>query len=460
MANPLIPMEQAADMLGMSVEKLTELRSNNEIFGYRDGSSWKFKMSELQRVADDLGVTLGSAPDVADSVVDLAGESGIGSGLGDSILGLDDEESSGGYVEEESSIEILSRPIDAVSDALDLDGDELKLEEPELNLQDSGELNLRDDAGTGDVIDDADDALSFGSSSLELAAGSSKKDLSAEDTGDLLDDVEGGGGSPSDTGKMLADDDDMLLSEDDLFSDELSLSEEAVFEDSAELSSDFEDSDIVMEDSDSDSELVFEASGSGINLSANESGISLDDEPLDLSGSDIDSLELPDDDDMIVLEDPADPAAATMMQEDDFNLTPLEDAMDDETSGSQIIALEDSEIYADESSATVLGDSDMLEPAGMLDDGGMYDPNAAAYGADPMAPALAPAGMPGAAVAPAAPEAPYSIWQVLSLGLVASLLILGGMIAYDICRNMWMPDDSVISSGILPFFLELFNIGN
>lgn len=458
-------MEEAAAMLGMSVEKLTELRSNNEIFGYRDGSSWKFKMSELQRVADDLGVSLGSAPDVADSVVDLAGDSGIGSGLGDSILGLDDDDvpslldddSSGGYVEEESSIEILSRPIDAVSDALDLDGDELTLAEPELNLQDSGELNLRDDSGTGDVIDEADDALSFGSSSLELAG--SKKDPSAEDTGDLLDDVEGGGGSPSDTGKMLAADDDMLLSEDDLFSDELSLSEEAVFEDSAELSSDFEDSDIVMEDSDSDSELVFEASGSGVNLSANESGISLDDEPLELSGSDIDSLELPDDDDMIVLEDSADPDAATLMQEDDFNLTPLEEAMDDDTSGSQIIALEDSEIYADESSATVLGDSDMLEPAGMLDDAGMYDPNAA-YGADPMAPALAPAGMVGATAAPAVPEAPYSIWQVLSLGLVASLLVLGGMIAYDICRNMWMPEDSVISSGILPFFLDLFNIGN
>ena len=78
---------------------------------------------------------------------------------------------------------------------------------------------------------------------------------------------------------------------------------------------------------------------------------------------------------MIVLEDAADPDAATMMQEDDFNLTPLEDSMEeDESSGSQVIALEDSEIYADESAATILGESDdfSAQPA-MLDDDGGFD---------------------------------------------------------------------------------------
>ena len=54
----LIPMEEAAKVLGLSVEKLNELRSNNEVFGYRDGSTWKFKMSELERVADDLGLSI------------------------------------------------------------------------------------------------------------------------------------------------------------------------------------------------------------------------------------------------------------------------------------------------------------------------------------------------------------------------------------------------------------------
>ena len=125
---------------------------------------------------------------------------------------------------------------------------------------------------------------------------------------------------------MLGEDasDDLLLAEDDLFEDDLVLQDSASFEDSSDLGSDFEESDLILDDSDSSSELALEANQSGISLSANESGISLGDEPLELGGSDIDELELPGDDDMIVLEDAADPDAATMMQEDDFNLTPLE----------------------------------------------------------------------------------------------------------------------------------------
>ena len=56
--NNLIPMDKAAEMLGMSVEQLSELRSNNEIFGYRDGANWKFKMNELERVATNMDIKL------------------------------------------------------------------------------------------------------------------------------------------------------------------------------------------------------------------------------------------------------------------------------------------------------------------------------------------------------------------------------------------------------------------
>ena len=46
MAN-LVEFEQAAVMLGLSHDELAQLRSQNKIFGYRDGASWKFKESEL-----------------------------------------------------------------------------------------------------------------------------------------------------------------------------------------------------------------------------------------------------------------------------------------------------------------------------------------------------------------------------------------------------------------------------
>lgn len=368
-------MDEAASMLGMTVEQLTELRSNNEIFGYKDGANWKFKQTELERVAGELNITLkpASAP-----------------------------------YEEDSSVE------------LDLPASEL-----------SGSIKLEE---SGEVLDDE---LSFGSSSLSLASESSK---SAGDSANLLDDDPEKADSPSDTGKMLGagNEDDLLLSEDDLFSDELSLADSTSFEESAELDSDFEESDLILDDSDSNSEIMLDSSASGIGLG---------DEPLELGGSDIDSLELPEDDDMIVLDSAADSEAATMMQEDDFNLTPLEASMDeDDSSGSQVIALEDSEIYAEDSSSSGLEDSEAFPAQPMMVDDGGFDSGMQ----------YPDGGMMPAAVGPAAlPEAPYTIWQVLSLGLVAFLLVTGGMIAYGLIQNLGLPNDEVVNGSVMNFFLGL-----
>ena len=475
----LIPLEEAASILGMTVEQITELRSNHEIFGYRDGQNWKFKMTELERVAGELDIKLNISG--AAKVADDLSES-FGFNLDDSTddLILDDDSSSGSVADveeldsaefaEDSSVELFQNPlkeelqIAADSKVIDLDDDM-----DEIDLQDSGllkkgtakNLDLASDSGalkledsgdllaSGDNVLEGDEELSFGSSSLSLASESSKLLADVGGTGsDLLDEVVAKTPSGSDTGKMLAgggDDDELMLAgDDDLFSDELSLADSGSFEDSAEL---------VLDDSDSNSEIMLEESG--IDLSANESGIAVGDEPLELGGSDIDMLELPeDDDDMIVLEDAADLENATMMQEDDFNLTPLEASMEeDESSGSQVIALEDSEIYADDASATILGEADAFgEQPAMLDDsmglqGGMYDDSMS--GAAMMAPAGVPAG-------PAAlPEAPYTVWQVISLGLVTALLMTGGMVAYNLAQNMWMPQDQVIGSSVLNFFLKL-----
>ena len=473
----LIPMDEAAKMLGMSVEHLAELRSNNEIFGYRDGSNWKFKMSEVERVAGELGVSLGS-----DHVMDepLNESSGSGFDITESSkeMIIDDDSSSGslsdaadsGEYMEDSSVELFQNPLNQKSDSgdssIDLDDDDgISLADSgrlqsdtskvadddlvvggELKLAGSGDI----DASDGDVIDD-DDELSFGSSSLRLASDSSKK-LSADAGSDVLDEELEKGESSSDTGKMLGvEDDDLLMSEDDLFSDDLSIADSSSFEDSAELSSDFDDSsDMVLEDSDSSTEIKLEGNESGINLSANESGISLADEPLELGGSDIDALELPEDDDMIVLDDAVGPDEATLMQEDDFNLTPLEASLEeDESSGSQVIALEDSEIYADDSAGTILGEDDFEAQPALLDDtmgGGFYDEAGMMSGQ-----MMGPAGAMPAAL----PEAPYTTWQVVSLGLVTAILLTGSMVAYNLCQNMWMPEDQIIGSSVLNFFLKL-----
>ena len=47
-----LEMKEAAAILGIAPEKLNEMRARNEIHGYRDGSNWKFKQEEVDRVAE------------------------------------------------------------------------------------------------------------------------------------------------------------------------------------------------------------------------------------------------------------------------------------------------------------------------------------------------------------------------------------------------------------------------
>ena len=514
----LIPIEEAAKFLGLSVDRLNELRENNEVFGYRDGTTWKFKLSELERVAGQSGIDVAGAGAIGDaasaavgdakdalglggSAEDLIDDSGelsfdiddsvsdmvieddsdsiamedssielfqpqganAGTGTSSDILSLDDDDDdddmidlaeSGLLVKNGSQSSLLDDNDDddelsLASSGLNLAGDDdLKLESDEdLDLADVGSFSLADD----DSVLDGDDELSFGSSSLVLASDSAKS-TGPESTGDdLLDEPGKPSGSPSDTGNLLAidDDDDLMLANDDL---DLELADSGSFD--SELSSDVEDSaELVLEDESSD-DLILEANESGIALSPNESGIMLGDEPLELGGSDIDDLELPEDDDIIMVDDEADPELATMMQEDDFSLTPHELSMDDDdSSGSQVIALADSEIYADDSEATILGGgSDFSDPA-MLDDGGLepsYDP----------ATGLVAAGAAGAAygVAGSKPEAPYSIGQIIALVGTALSLFIGCIIAYGMAQNLWMPDDQVVNSGLMNMLLDAFGL--
>ena len=591
----LIPMEEAAKVLGLSVEKLNELRSNNEVFGYRDGSTWKFKMSELERVADDLGLSIsplssaidgikdvfGLGDDESDSsVLDLGLEessddlfiesdsiamddssvelfqsamSGADGGISSDILADDDDDDddmidladSGLLVKSSSKDMLLDQNDDDddlslfdSSDDLNLDealdeaaddlmpkdssldvkledssfdlnledsSDDLKLEDSSLGLKSGGssddlkledsslDLNLEDssddlklDASSADLaleessddlkledsglvlktdgddsvklsddsVLDGDDELSFGSSSLELASEAQKSD-SPSSTGDDLFSEESTSGAPS-TGKLLAggsdDDDDLSLNvEDDLFDDDLDLADSASFE-SSEISSNFEDSGDLVLDSDSSGELTLEANESGIALSANESGIALGDEPLELGGSDIDELELPEDDEIVLVDDLADSDSATLMQEDDFNLTPHEMSLDDDdSSGSQVIALAESEIYADDSAATVLGSSESFDDHSF--DGGGFDPTAAGMvGVGVVGAAGAAAAGTGRGIA--ADEVTYSKWQIGGLVLTASALFLGSIVAYGTAQNLWLPDDEVVSSGLMKLFID------
>ncbi|MDA8563872.1 helix-turn-helix domain-containing protein [Mariniblastus sp.] len=502
----LIPMDEAAGILGMTEDQVAELRSNNEIFGYRDGATWKFKMSELERVADELGLTLstgGSAIDaVKGKIDDAVSELGLSFEDSDDDLVLDEPDS----VEllEDSSIELFSGSLDdaaSASDSMSVSASSLKLDDLKLlddDDDDSFELGessaiLKSDSDkpaasaeskgkpaaadsdkpaapaenkkaddsinlSSSSIFDSEEALSFGSSlklSDDADKGSDATELVLAD--ETMSSADGGSG----TGKDLdvAGADDLLLVDDD-DDDALSLEDSVSFEDSADLGVQMAsagDDEMLLDDSDSSIDLKLETDDNGINLAISESGISLSsDEPLELGGSEIDALQLDDDDDdVIMVEEEADQDDPTLMQEDDFNLTPLEESAPVADSTSQVIAMEDSAVFADESVATVMGDGDF--ETDVVDDAGFGD----GFGDDGLGEdglyedsALAGAGAGVAMV----PEVSYSKWQLISLGLVSTLLLAGSLVAYDLARNLWMPDNQTVGRGVLKFFLGLVNM--
>ncbi len=434
----LIPLDEAARMLGLTVDRLTEMRSNNEVFGYRDGATWKFKMTELERVADELGISLGDGAASDELSLEDDDDFELSDSSGDDSLEL----------LQDSSEDLL------LDDSVDSSGD-MRLEDS--GMRKSDDLSLANKESSN-VLEDEDELL-FGGSSLKLAAGSQPDGKSPIESIDVLDDDDFimGKEEGSSTGKLMAaldDEDDKPLklapAEDDLeLMDDSS-------HDSSELGSDFEDSEIVLDDSDSSSELVLD-SGDSLDLGSDSGSDLVLAASLDAGGSDIDNLELAPDDDVLGLGDMADPDAATMMQEDDFNLSPMEDVDPDESSGSQVIALEDSDLFEDSGLDPLAESGDSMEAPALLDDDGLEP----AYGGgfdDGFGPGSGLAASGSAAVTMGRPEVPYTLWQVVVLGIVTALLALGCTLLWDIARNLWMAEDFVLSSGLLQMIRDTLGI--
>ena len=580
MASNFVDLNQAAEMLGVTPDTLVEMRSQGEIFGFRDGSSWKFKMDELERVAQERGVVLGGG---ADSEFDLSSESELdlskplfgdedalapdeadGSSLGDLLkeepLDLDQSLSARSDSDNVDSL-LVNEDAPTLSDTVGSGAVIGDLDNPESDLQLSidddddvltspptlsggvgdssilGDLDV-DVSGKSSILGDIDLASADkGGSDVRLAPGETDSDVTVvPDSGDLLNDPSASGIGVSDTpgtGELdelelaPSDDDELSLSADtgsgglelspgsgtgdldltpsagsgtgdlDLTSSsgtgDLELSAGSGTGDleldldsgSLELDDGLEDdSDLVLGDSSAlGSDVTLGAGDTGINLTgAADSGLSLEEDPLDISGGPISSLELPDEDE-IALEGAADPDEATQLKQDEaFLLSPGGEGLDDEDSASQVIALDNSEQF-DENAATMLGD-DVFggagleaqvteQPLGSLDGGNMSAGDMLGGGGELGQLEAAPGaamGMGGtdfdAASATAAPmmeaprEAPYNIYNVLSLMLITGVLALGGMLMMDVVRNMWSWDnDGVrISTSIMDGLLSALGI--
>jgi len=424
-----LELNDAAKILGVTPEELTEMRQRGEIHGYRDGTSWKFKPEEVQRVKEER-----SAGNPADSQYDMDF----------------DHLMPGPPADEEASSELDSVSILVSDDS-----------HPTPTPPSSNKVIGKADAGDSDIklADEspkaggrAGNAKDSGASDLKLAGDSGilsaaeaqPKSADAGGTGDL---------------QLASEEAASLVSADDLqLDDELDLGGGDV------LSLSEDSDDLVLGGSGVGSDVSLDPGGSGINIDKPaDSGLSLE-EPLELGGSQIESLELPEDEEIVALDGAADVDGATMLKQDEeFALSPLADmsAEDSSDSGSQVIALEDSDQF-DQNAATMLGapiaaegDVAILTPA---DEVGQplqgFGPAAGLGGAATMMQPQGP--QPQQNMVPMAPpEAPYSILNVLGLLAVFMVMGLTGTLMVDVLRNMWAFDqNATLSTGIMDMIIE------
>jgi excisionase family DNA binding protein len=467
----LIPLEEAAKMLGLSIEDLTELRSRGDIHAYRDGKTWKFKEAEIERykamhqndVTDhatkpgesailsgsslEIDADLDEMVDVSDldeeddsqEVIDDA-EVGIESSSSSTIIGKP-KLSKATVGDSEELIEIGQIDADDVAAAdsgLELtvgEGSELKLVETDSISPDTVDVSGSDLKLVGESDVSPDDASGTDVGGADVGG----SDILLEQSGD--EDAAATGELPSI--QPDAQGDDILLDQPEIdLENALNLSDEDLelsLGSSSEISLD--GSDLALAPSDTgvgvtdESDVTLDASGSGIDLgSPTDSGIALDQTPPEIAVSG-EALELGEVEDLVDLGDALLEDDDSLQADDDFLLSPSESDLGEEDSGSQVIALDTEEL--DDEAATLIGD-----------EGGKFETFEAADEDAELAPI---------ATGAAAADAPFSIWNVLALGSVITMLCLTGVMLLDVVRNMWSwQGEYAINSTLMDFILSMF----
>lgn len=398
MARKLIDQEEAARILGVPVDDLKAMRDRRELSAYRDGNTWKFKIEDVERLANDRAAE-GSGPSWTQP--------------DDNILLSERELGASG---ETTSSTIIGKGGTAAPDP---GGSDLQL--------------------TSDLSLGSDVKLVPGGSSSNILGGSSP---SKKPTGGL-----------SDLDLSLDLDDTPAGKSSGLSDIELSLDDDLAVGGSGSKKGSGSSLDL-----DNDDDLVL-GTGSDITVSAADSGISLDrpsdsgislDRPPELGGSNIELLELGEAD-VISLEEDADLDSATQLgaqsAESDFVLTPDDEELGGDDSGSQVIALDTDESLgsvADMFQGSTPGMSNMLADAG-------------GSGPSILATSAGLSTMGDVVTVPATPEAPFSVWNIVGLSCCAVLLILGGLLVSDLMRNMWSWNQPAeITSGLLTSLGQTF----
>jgi hypothetical protein len=511
MEQRFVKFEEALAKLGITAERLNQLREDGELRAYRDGASWKFRGDEIDRMASD-GVPDPPPPsDIGLASLDELVDASPLESLPEldeefKLADLDDTVTAGGS---DPNFRLDPDEPSDPSDSILLSDETLgeSATAPPSTIIGKSELESKD--ADLELVDDDDDT-DIGSD-VRLATGSGASDvLSAGVAGSgVLDDDEKEAGHASAFEKLeeleidLAAESSRILRDDDVAraaraagntpakgDSDLTLqdADEGTDPEPAELASssaknkkkagdsgptsDLElatdgDDDFVLAEA-GGSDITLDSGDSGINLvDPSDSGLALDDIPLEMGGSAIlESLNLggPDQSDEFsivgsdIAEKPARPApgkggkkqeAAALQTDDDFRLTPLGDGDDEGDSSSQVIAL----------------DADLGEMEG--GDAGILGEDAfAEMGADEVALTedYAPgdeAGFDMGYGATAPREAEYSVMNVVGLACCFVLLLFGVTVMMDMIRNIWAWDENLaLNDSLLESLLGLFGLSS
>jgi hypothetical protein len=512
MEQKFVKFEEAIEKLGVTPERLNQLREDGELRAYRDGASWKFRADEIDRMASE-GVPEPAPPsDIGlvdrDELVDASPLEGLDD-LDDLKLADEDDLSLGG-----SELEIAPDQEDTVtagaSDmALNIHADTEEGSDPSdsilLSEEALGEsvhapstiIGRSEVEGSDLELVTEDDDVAEGSD-VALAGGGASNVLSSNIAGSgVLDELEKESGNTSAFENLeeleidLAAESSRILSPQDIAESKPTpnLAQQQAPEGDSDLklvgdlagedegtdpvpeelgaasakakqvegpSSDLElatDEDDFVLAGEGGSDITLDSGDSGINLvSPSDSGLALDDIPLEIGGSAIlDSLSLGDkaaaSDLSLVGSDPrlGSTEVASLQTDDAFRLTPLGEAEDEGDSSSQVIALDANLEDLGAGDAGILGEDAFAEEGVVLED---------EYGGAPVG-EFAPA-----AYAPAArAEGDYSVWNIVGLGSCTLLLLLATVLMLDMVRNITSWDSNLaLNDSLLDSMLGLFGL--
>jgi len=391
MAQKYLNVAEAAKALKISDAEVKQMLDRRELYGYRDGADWKFKVEDIDRLAEER-----SQGDDDDGYNVLASEVELGHsdpGLSGTVIGSDKGKSAA-----DSDIRLADSGIHLAESGVKLGGSDVKLADHDMHLAESGIDLMGGKPAAAPKKEAASNSSQFEELDMTL-----DQDLTLEDSGVAISPAPK---KPASAASASTSDSDV------------------------NIGGHLDDDDLVLGGGSGAGSDIAISGDSGISLvDPADSGLSLE-SPLNLGGDE--SLELGEDDLL--------GGGDGLKSEDDFQLTPMDDFNDgeDSESGSQVIAL-DTEGEGDEA-ATMLGSG--AAGVAMLDDelggdgsmgltslplgsGGMTAGDTLAVGAPYMDSAAA------------LPEAPYTILNIVSLVLVSLLLLLVGMMMYELLRDMW-----------------------